>query len=53
MPTIDAILAAALLWGLVALVFWLLVRYVLRWGRFIPVTLVVVTLILVTAVLIQ
>ena len=53
MPTLDAILAAAFLWGLVLTAAWLLVRYVLRWGWFIPVMLVLATLIFVTAVLIQ
>ena len=53
MPTIDAILAAAFLWGLVLTAAWLLMRYVLRWGWVIPVTLVVVTLIFLTAAMLS
>ena len=57
MPTLDAIIAAAFLWGLgITFVFtWLLIiEYIFdQWGWFIPAILVVVTLIFLTAAILS
>jgi hypothetical protein len=54
MPTLDAIIAAVFLWGVLSLFLWIMAQFALRWGFLATIVpLVVVTLIFLTAAILS